>query len=142
MRGVGEDMFWWVPLCKGIFEVKSFYRVLLSFGSISFLWKSIWKSKTPPRVAFFAWTAACSKILTLDNLRRRGMVLVNRCWLCESDGESVDHLLLHCGAASALWNAFFAWFGPCWVMPCSVKERYCLKNGSSLYYVVYLEGAK
>ena len=25
------------------------------------------------------------------------MVAVNRCWLCESDGESVDHLLLHCG---------------------------------------------
>jgi hypothetical protein len=50
------------------------------------------------------------------------MIVVNRCWLCESDGESVDHLLLHCGAASALWNAFFAWFGLCWVMASSVKE--------------------
>jgi hypothetical protein len=30
------------------------------------------------------------------------MVVVNRCWLCESDGESVDYLLLHCGAASVL----------------------------------------
>jgi hypothetical protein len=35
------------------------------------------------------------------------MVVVNRCWLCKSDEESVDHLLLHCGAARALWNAFF-----------------------------------
>jgi hypothetical protein len=50
------------------------------------------------------------------------MVVVNRCWLCKSDGESVDHLLLHCGAARALWNAFFNRFGLCWVMPCSVKE--------------------
>jgi hypothetical protein len=50
------------------------------------------------------------------------MVLVSRCWLCESDGESVDHLLLRCGAARALWNAFFNRFGLCWVMPCSVKE--------------------
>jgi hypothetical protein len=41
------------------------------------------------------------------------MVVVNRCWLCESDGELVDHLLLHCGVASALWNAFFARFGLC-----------------------------
>ena len=73
-------------------------------------------------MAFFAWTAARSKILTLDDLRRRGMVVVNRCWLCELDGESVDHLLLHCGVASALWNAFFTWFGLCWVIPCSVKE--------------------
>jgi hypothetical protein len=34
----------------------------------------------------------------------------------------VDHLLLHCGAARALWNAFFVRFGLYWVMPCSVKE--------------------
>jgi hypothetical protein len=38
-------------------------------------------------VAFFAWTAAHGKILTVDNLRRKGMVVVNRCWLCEADGE-------------------------------------------------------
>ena len=49
------------------------------------------------------------------------MVVVNRFWLCESAGESVDHLL-HCGTARTLWNAFFSWFGLCWVMPCSVKE--------------------
>jgi hypothetical protein len=73
-------------------------------------------------VAFFAWTAAHGKILTVDNLRRRGMVVVNRCWLCEADRESVDHLLLHCRAARALWNAFLARFGLCWVMPSSVKE--------------------
>jgi hypothetical protein len=52
--------------------------------------------------------AAHGKILTVDNLRRRGMVVVNRCWLCESDKESVDHLFLHCGVARAFWNAFFA----------------------------------
>ena len=113
MRENGEDKLWWVPSRKGIFEVKSFYRVLSAPGPLSFPWKSIWKSKAPPRVVFFAWTAARSKILSLDNLRRRGMVVVNRCWLCESDEESVDHLLLHCGAARALWNAFFSRFGIC-----------------------------
>jgi hypothetical protein len=105
-----------------VFEVKSFYRALSPSGSSAFPWKSIWRSKAPPRVAFFAWAAAWGKILTVDNLRRRGLVVVNRCWLCESDGESVDHLLLHCGAARALWNAFFIRFGLCWVMPGSVKE--------------------
>jgi hypothetical protein len=39
------------------------------------------------------------------------MVVVNRCWLCQADGESVDHLLFHCGAVSDLWNAFFTRFG-------------------------------
>jgi hypothetical protein len=122
LRGVGVDKLRWLHSRKGVFEVKSFYRALSPSRAVSFPWKSIWRSKAPPRVAFFAWTAAHGKILTVDNLRRRGMVMVNRCWLCEADGESVDHLLLHCGTARALWNAFFTRFGLCWVMPSSVKE--------------------
>jgi hypothetical protein len=122
LRGEGRDKLWWLPSRKGVFEVKSFYRALSPHGLGSFPWKSVWKSKAPPRVAFFVWTAVHSKILTLDNLGRRGLVVVNRCWLCESDVESVDHLLLHCAAARDLWIAFFARFGLCWVMPRSVKE--------------------
>jgi hypothetical protein len=79
-----------VPSRKGGFEVESFCRALSAHGQISFPCNSIWRSKAPPRVAFFAWTAIRNKILTLDNLRRRGMVVVNRCWLCEADGESED----------------------------------------------------
>jgi hypothetical protein len=93
MRGVGNDKLWWLPSRKGKFEVKSFYRVLSPSGSSSFPWKSIWRFEAPPRLVFFAWTAARCNILTLDNLRRRGMVVVNRCWLCELDGELIDHLL-------------------------------------------------
>jgi hypothetical protein len=121
-RGVGEDKLWWIPSSKGAFEVRSYYRVLSSHGPISFPWKGIWRTKAPPRVAFFAWTAARGKILTIDNLCRRGMIVVNRCYLCKSDGESVDHLLLHCEVANALWNAILSRLGLCWVMPNSVRE--------------------
>jgi hypothetical protein len=34
-----------------------------------FPWKSIWKAKVPPRVAFFIWTSSLGRILTMDNLR-------------------------------------------------------------------------
>jgi hypothetical protein len=51
-------------------------------------------------------------------------MVVNRCWLCESDRESVDHFLLHCGATRALWDAFFTRFGLCWVMSSTVKDLY------------------
>jgi hypothetical protein len=50
--------------------------------------------------------------------------MVNRCWLCESEKESVDHLLLHCGVASTLWNAFFTRFSLSWGMRSSVKDLF------------------
>jgi hypothetical protein len=121
-RGVGEDKLWWIPSSKGVFEVRSYYQVLTTQGSLYFPWKRIWRTKAPPRVAFFAWTAARSKIPTIDNLRRRGMIIVNRCWLCESAEETVDHLLLHCGVANALWNSIFSMIGVSWVMPRTVRE--------------------
>ena len=31
----------------------------------------VWKSKVPPRVAFFSWTATLDKILTTDNLWKK-----------------------------------------------------------------------
>ena len=79
-RGFGEDKLWWVPSSIGFFQVSSFYLVFSSQGSLSFPWNGIWRTKAPPRVAFFAWTAARSKIPTIDNLHQRGMIMVNRCW--------------------------------------------------------------
>jgi hypothetical protein len=42
--------------------------------------------------------------------------------LCKRDGESVDHILLHCDVASALWNNIYSRFGISWVMPRSVLD--------------------
>jgi hypothetical protein len=119
-----EDRMCWRPsLTKG-FHVKSYYKVLSSPGGGLFPWKSIWKVKVPPRVAFFSWTAALGKILTADNLRRRGLILVSWCCLCKADGESVDHLLLHCAYAKELRDMIFVWFGISWVMPRRVLELF------------------
>ena len=45
---------------------------------------------------FFVWTAALGKILTIDNLQRKTMWLLDWCYTCKCIGELVDHLLLHC----------------------------------------------
>jgi len=68
-------------------------------------------------MAFFVWTAALRKILTHDNLRRRGIVVVEWCVMCKKHGESVDHLLLHCDVARVVWSFFYSLFGVEWVMP-------------------------
>ena len=57
------------------------------------------------------WTAAHGRILTLDNLMRRGLSLVNRCYMCCFNEESVDHLLLHYPVAHSLWVQMLQVFG-------------------------------
>jgi hypothetical protein len=65
----GEDdrLVWNLPK-RGLFEVKSYYEVLIRKDSPSFPWKSIWRVNAPARVAFFVWTVALGKIMTHDNL--------------------------------------------------------------------------
>jgi hypothetical protein len=72
----------WIPGRKKSFEVKSYYKVLLSPIQSSFSRKSIWKVKAyqkkekrkkvkvSPRVAFFVWTMSLGKIQTLDNFMK------------------------------------------------------------------------
>jgi hypothetical protein len=120
MEGVGEDRLGWRNRATKGFTVKNFYSCLCPSHSASFPWKSIWKVKVPPRIAFFSWTAALGNLLTIDNLRKRNLIIIDWCCLCKQSGESVDHLLLHCSLARELWSMVFGLFGVSWVMPCHV----------------------
>ena len=40
--------------------------------------------------------------------------------MCKSNGESVDHLFLHCPVAMDLWSMALGLFGVTWVMPHNV----------------------
>ena len=42
--------------------------------------------------------------------------------MCKRNGESVDHLLIHCSIAFDLWSMVFTLFGIHWVMPKTVVE--------------------
>ena len=50
---------------------------------------------------FFVWLGL-GKILTLDNLIKRQVIVINRYGMCKSSEETVDHLFLHCEVASTL----------------------------------------
>ena len=56
-------------------------------------------------------------ILAIDNLVKKNLPLVNWCCLCRCDEETVDHLLLHCKFAYALWIEVLIMFGVQWMMP-------------------------
>ena len=96
------DRMRWKLTKNGDFDIRLFYNKLRSPLPIVFPWKGVWKVKTPRRVSFFVWIAVWDKILTGDDLRGRRMVFVGWYIMCRCNGETVDHLLLHCGKACRL----------------------------------------
>ena len=106
IRQGGVDKICWIPVKRQNFEVKSNYQVMVNPAPIIGPWKSIWKSKAPPRVAFFVWTAE----------------VMEWCCMCKHNGESTDHLLLHCEVAMEVWSMVFQLFGVTWVMPGRMKD--------------------
>ena len=115
----GDCMQW--KLTKNTdFDIRLFYNKLRSPLPIIFPWKDVWKVKVPWCVSFFVWTFVCDRILTGDNLRGRMMDFVDWCIMCWCNGETVDHLLLHCGKTNRLWSLVFRSFGISWVLPRSV----------------------
>ena len=125
-----EDRVSWLPMESGKFSVKSLYKALESESSIYFPMKIIWNSCVQPKISFFAWEASWGKTLTLNQIQKRGWALVNRCYLCHSNEESINHLLLHCVKTRALWEMLFSLFGVLWVVPFSVRETLLSWNGS------------
>ncbi|XP_028127279.1 uncharacterized protein LOC114323799 [Camellia sinensis] len=120
-----DALVWDCPRAKGIFTVSSFYGALVEdkcvfHGTLVYLWKSVWVPGTPSKVAFFVWTASLGRILTIDNLIRRGHILVNWCCLCGQVAESIDHLFIHCSVSSRLWMLVVAIFAMVWVQPGSL----------------------
>lgn len=83
-------------------------------------WKHIWRSKLPTKVICFSWIALRNATLTQDNLCRRSIQLVNRCYMCCSNTESVNYLSLHCSVASDIWNMFLAVYA----IPMDIREAF------------------
>jgi hypothetical protein len=119
---VVDDGLWWNLKPSGIFDVRSRYSFFREPPPLIFPWKCIWKTKAPRRACFFVWTAAWQRILTCENLRKRGYFITSWCCMCRCNGETVEHLLLHCHVAGALWNWIFKTFGMQWVMSGTVAD--------------------
>ncbi|OVA17114.1 Reverse transcriptase zinc-binding domain [Macleaya cordata] len=112
-----EDSIIWPHDKKG-FSVKSMYEFLTA-GSIPnhYLKSFIWNPHIPPKICFFSWEASLNKILTLDNLKKRGHQLPNCCYMCSNHEESPSHLLLQCPYARTIWFEIMPLSSWCWTTP-------------------------
>ena len=119
-RSMGEDKLSLKNVKDKGFSVKSVYKGFDVSPAFNIPHRLIWNSVVPPKIGVFAWEAAWGKVLTLDQLKRRGMTFANRCFMCEEEEETIDHLLIHCKFSKMLWDLILSIVGISWVFPHSV----------------------
>ncbi|RVW53835.1 hypothetical protein CK203_088568 [Vitis vinifera] len=81
--------------------------------------------KVPSKVKALAWLVAHGKVNTNDKLQlRRPYKALSPQWciLCKGNGESIDHLFLHCPVTIGLWHRLFNLVGLIWVPPRSLED--------------------
>ncbi|KAI8016333.1 putative ribonuclease H protein [Camellia lanceoleosa] len=113
-----EDSLVWHHSHRGIYDVKSGYRVAveakqsaaLSGASSSLLlpkdfWKVIWSTPVPPKIRNFWWRVCCNKLASKENLFRRRCSDSQQCPICNASVESIEHLLFRCDWTRAVWFA-------------------------------------
>ena len=67
-------------------------------------WTKIWRGNWWPKIAAFCWLVIKRRILTWDNIQKRGLAGPSRCSLCKKSNETINHLLDECSIASNIWD--------------------------------------
>ncbi|KAJ4810914.1 RNA-directed DNA polymerase (reverse transcriptase)-related family protein [Rhynchospora pubera] len=93
--GLNDDFIWRLNSINS-FSVNSLYKLQKAFPKPNSSLASIWNLKIPPRMKIFMWRLAQDRLATLDNLKRRGWHLPNRCCMCNSQEETSQHLFNDC----------------------------------------------
>ncbi|XP_075099232.1 uncharacterized protein LOC142176070 [Nicotiana tabacum] len=121
---LGRDKLRWGSSRSGAYSIRASFQALSSRKEMidQWPWKLIWRTKMPPKISVFCWITLNGACLTHDNLIRRGFQLASRCYMCQSNSETINHLFLHCPVATDIWSMFLSLFGLRWTMPCSVTE--------------------
>ena len=114
------------------FSVKSMYKEVDVSPAFDFPHRMVWNPVVPPKIGVFAWEAAWGKVLTLDQLKRRGMSFANKCFMREEEEETINHLLIHCKFAKMLWDLFLSIVGISWVFPQSVLHTLLAWQGAAV----------
>ena len=116
IRCVGNLL--WEEVLLFVLITRCWQKVLISL----FLGRLFRSLRFSLELLYFVWTVALGNILTINNLRKRQILILDWCCMCKRNGELVDHLLIHCSIAFDLWSMVFTLFGIHWVMPKTVVE--------------------
>jgi hypothetical protein len=118
LRDQAEDFVAWHFDTKGLFSVKSAYKVHVDMkrtmtrqegqGSEGVpikqqVFKKLWNIQCPPKVHHFLWRLAHNSHPLHMNIARRGVDLDTRCVVCHKLFEDGGHHFLSCKFAKQRW---------------------------------------
>ncbi|KAF5200412.1 hypothetical protein FRX31_010001, partial [Thalictrum thalictroides] len=72
---------------------------------VPFPYKLVWEVKVPSFVKFFMWSLVWNRILTVDQLAAKGIIVPNSCVMCANTPEDTHHLFLSCPVSLQVWRA-------------------------------------
>lgn len=116
-----DDFVAWHFDPKGVFSVKSAYKVFVHSSSAqhgpssghtvhnpalgtAFPWTTIWAMGCPNKIKSFVWRLAHNSLPTLKKIRTRGMDIDTRCPCCCRLDEDGGHLFFKCKSAKSVWR--------------------------------------
>ena len=81
-----------------ISAVKAYECIVNSYNPVlgSRLYTSFWSGLLPHKIGCLSWLVLRNKVLTWDNLQKRGKIGPGICSLCFSNEETVFHLFSRC----------------------------------------------
>ena len=110
-----QDKLIWAGNRRGVFSVKSAYRLLLqkssvstessSAGSLTKFWNGVWSAKVQPKIRNFIWRACQNILPTQTKLLDKKISSSFSCQLCEDEPETGDHILWRCDFAQRVCSA-------------------------------------
>lgn len=118
------DEFRWDP-SGTVYTIKAYYHQICINEypmEIWAHWRLVWKAETLPKIKFFLWILLRGKVVTVENLRKRGIIGPSGCPNCQNEEETIQHLFIDCSFASACWKEAFQSHNPPWVPGTSIFE--------------------
>jgi hypothetical protein len=71
------------------------------------MWKNIWNNDGLPKINIFCWILAHGKLITGDNLNKRGFQGPFRCAMCCQNLERTHHLFSDCEFSKQVWHLVY-----------------------------------
>ena len=70
------------------YTTKAGYNAIKNDSIKESIWKNVWNSDGLPKIIFFCWLLVHRKILTAENLRKKGIEGPSQCIMCKKAEET------------------------------------------------------